>query len=206
MGVCSPRPLDTASSASTLPDSPAGCVGLAANGAGPRRCTAGVTPASTRTQDRRTEARQTAPVLCTPAMESDHTQSRELATTLPLPPGCDQPQSSHVLHGTSGGLILWCLRVTPKSTSAHPWCRKQDLLSALGGGLPEVLRPTRRPSRQRSQAFLSSVGTLCSTEASKFQADEEDKKTGRKLLRTTQHEEVCTVMLQSVCTMKPAYY
>ena len=54
MGVCSPRPLDTASSASTLPDSPAGCVGLAANGAGPRRAT----PASVRTRDRRTEARR----------------------------------------------------------------------------------------------------------------------------------------------------
>ena len=35
-----------------------------ANGAGPWRCTAGVTPASTRTRDRRTEAQQTALVLC----------------------------------------------------------------------------------------------------------------------------------------------
>ena len=36
-GCLLPRPLDTTSSASTLPDSPTGCVGLAANGAGPRR-------------------------------------------------------------------------------------------------------------------------------------------------------------------------
>ena len=49
-----------------------------------------------------------------------------------------------------GGLILWCPRVTPKSTPAHPRCRKQDLLSALGGGLSEPLRPKRRPVRQRS--------------------------------------------------------
>ena len=47
--------LDTASSVTT--NSLTGCVGLAANGAGPRRCTAGATPASVRTRDRRTEAR-----------------------------------------------------------------------------------------------------------------------------------------------------
>ena len=48
--VTAPRALDTASSASTLTDSLTGCVGLAAKGAGPRRCTAGVTPASGRTR------------------------------------------------------------------------------------------------------------------------------------------------------------
>ena len=38
-----------------------------------------------------------------------------------------------------------------KSTSAHPLlCSKQDLLSALGGGLPESLRPTEKPVWQRS--------------------------------------------------------
>ena len=45
-----------------------------------------MTPTSTKTWDRRTEARQTALVLCTPAMASDHAQSRELATTPPLAP------------------------------------------------------------------------------------------------------------------------
>ena len=43
-----------------------------------------VTPASTRTRDRRTEARQTAPVLCTSAMASDHPRSRGHAMTLPV--------------------------------------------------------------------------------------------------------------------------
>ena len=38
-----------------LPD--AGCVGLAANGSGPRRCTAGYDPCLVRTQDRKPEAR-----------------------------------------------------------------------------------------------------------------------------------------------------
>ena len=49
-----------------------------------------------------------------------------------------------------GVLSLWCLRVSPKSVSAHLLCRTQDLLSALGGGLPEVLRSTRRPVQHRS--------------------------------------------------------
>ena len=56
--------LDTASSARTSPDSPSGCVGLTANGADPRRCTAGVTPASVRIWDRRTEARTGPGPLC----------------------------------------------------------------------------------------------------------------------------------------------
>ena len=57
-----------------------------ADGAGPWRCSAGVTTASTRTWDRRTEARQTAPVLCAPAMASNHPRFRELAMTPLLPP------------------------------------------------------------------------------------------------------------------------
>ena len=73
VGVCSPRPTGHCEFCKYVPDSPTGCVGLAANGAGPRRCTAGVTPAS---GDRWTEARHTAPVLCAPAMASDHSQSR----------------------------------------------------------------------------------------------------------------------------------
>ena len=56
------------------------CEGGVANGAGPWRCTAFVTPASTRARDSRTEA-PTGPVLCTPAMANDHTLSREHATT-----------------------------------------------------------------------------------------------------------------------------
>ena len=54
--------MDTVSPGST--DSLTGCAGLAANGAGPRRCTAGVTPASVRTRDRETEARTGPGPLC----------------------------------------------------------------------------------------------------------------------------------------------
>ena len=70
--------LDTASSASTLPDSRTGCVGLAANGAGPRRCTAGVTPASVRTRDRRTEARTDCPGPLCPAV-ADHIRASQVS-------------------------------------------------------------------------------------------------------------------------------
>ena len=57
VGVCSPRPAGHSEFCKYLPDSLTGWVGLAANGAGPRRRTAGVTPASVRTRDRKTEAR-----------------------------------------------------------------------------------------------------------------------------------------------------
>ena len=67
--------LDTASSASALPDSLTGCARLAANGAGPRRCTAGVTPASVRTRDRRTEARTGPGPLCLCAPQKDQAGS-----------------------------------------------------------------------------------------------------------------------------------
>ena len=83
-----------------------------------------MTPAPRGTWDRRTEARQTAPVLCTPAMANDHAQSRELATASPLVPtkdpltassgrpseeggdgtksrGSHQPQPLHFFYGTS---------------------------------------------------------------------------------------------------------
>ena len=85
--------------------------------------------------------REQAPVPCTPAMASDHTLPREHAVTPALAPqqraalggegdgtvpGSDQPQPSHVLHGTSGGLILWCPRVSPKSTSCA--CRQKTTL------------------------------------------------------------------------------
>ena len=107
--------LDTRSSASTSPDSPMGGIGLAANGAGPRRCTAGVTPASTRTRDRRTDART---ALCsrngrhpsfpgvTWRQQAGHPREDPLtASSGRLPerggdgtprrvPGSDQPQSS----------------------------------------------------------------------------------------------------------------
>ena len=74
--------LDT-SSASTLPDSRTGCVGLAANGAGHRRCTAGVTPASVRTQDRRTEARTDCPGPLCPAV-ADHIRASQVCLTQQL--------------------------------------------------------------------------------------------------------------------------
>ena len=57
VGICSPRPDGHREFCKYLTDSLTGCVGLAANGRGPRRCTAGVTPASVRTWDWRTEAR-----------------------------------------------------------------------------------------------------------------------------------------------------
>ena len=120
VGVCSPRPAGHSEFCKYLPDSFTGCVGLAANGAGPRRCTAGVTPASVRTRDRRTEARQTAPVSCAPAT-ADHIRAFQVRRDDKLPghpredpltassgrpperggggtprrvPGPDQPQSS----------------------------------------------------------------------------------------------------------------
>ena len=69
-------------------------------------------------------------------------------------PGSDQPKSSHVLCGTSGGLVLWCLRVPLKSTSAHQCprlcLRAKDHLTTPDGVLPEVLRPKRRPVRPRT--------------------------------------------------------
>ena len=46
----------------------------------------GVALASTRTRDMRTEARQTAPVLCSPAMANDHPRSRGHAMTPLLAP------------------------------------------------------------------------------------------------------------------------
>ena len=46
VGVCSPRLAGHSEFCKNLPDSLTVCIGLAANGAGPRRCTAGVPPAS----------------------------------------------------------------------------------------------------------------------------------------------------------------
>ena len=104
MGVCS----DTASSATT--NSLAGCVGLAANGAGPRRYTAGVTPASVRNRDRWTEARTgPGPVLplwltTSELPRCDHTRAGPPREDPPSAssgrpserrvPGSDQPKSS----------------------------------------------------------------------------------------------------------------
>ena len=59
-------------------------------------------------------------------------------------PGSDQPQSSHVLYGTSGGSY-------PSGAYAFRRSRGQkDHLRTPFGGLPEVLRPARSPVRQRS--------------------------------------------------------
>ena len=57
------------------------CQDGVANGAGPSECTAGVTPASEREPGTGRLRREQAPVPCTPAMASDHRQSREHATT-----------------------------------------------------------------------------------------------------------------------------
>ena len=95
-----------------------------AAGAGPRIGTAGVTPASVRTRSRRTEARQTAGVLCTAAVANDHQQSREHAFDTPagthedpLPAAGGPPRGSDggtVLEYGTSGVIRWCLRGTPK--------------------------------------------------------------------------------------------
>ena len=60
VGVCSPRPTGH-SEFCTYQTRLWDASGLAANGAGPRRCTAGVTPASVRTRDRKTQAQRTPP-------------------------------------------------------------------------------------------------------------------------------------------------
>ena len=70
--------MDTVSPAST--DSLTGCARLVANGAGPRRCTAGVTPASVRTRDRRTEARTPPQWQTTSGLPRCDLTTRELAT------------------------------------------------------------------------------------------------------------------------------
>ena len=62
VGVCSPRPAGHSEFCKYSADSLTGCIALAADGAGPRRCTAGVTPASVRTRDKRTEARTGRPL------------------------------------------------------------------------------------------------------------------------------------------------
>ena len=80
-------------------------------GVGPWECTAGVTPAPTRTRDRRAEARNAAGRLRT-------RDGVVVPTNLP----------------TCSSLCL----------------RAKDHLRTPGGGLPEVLRPTARPVRQRS--------------------------------------------------------
>ena len=62
------------------------CEDVVAHGAGPRRCTAGVTPASVNASGRRPEARETVVVLCTLAM-ADHIRTTRTNTQLrALPP------------------------------------------------------------------------------------------------------------------------
>ena len=86
------------------------------------RCTAGVTPASTRTRDR---------------------------VTGRFPGVWSAPVVASSLRHQRGVLSLWCLRLTSKSTSAQSVhacaCGQKDHLRTPGGSLPEPLRPTRRP-------------------------------------------------------------
>ena len=108
-------------------------------------------------------------------MASDHTQSREHATTPPLAPTKTRWRpAAGGPPGRGGGTRSWGLispsrrmfSTTPagsyplvltrftKSISAHPCpacaCGQEDHLRTPGGGLPEVLRVTRRPVQQRS--------------------------------------------------------
>ena len=71
-------------------------------------------------------------------------------------PGSDQPLLSHVLHGTSRGVLsLWCLRETSKSTSARRWSTPvpagEDHLEGTEVAVfPSLCAEQGRPVRQRS--------------------------------------------------------
>ena len=97
--------------------------------------------------------REQAPVPCTPAMASDHRQSREHATTQRAGPpregdgtprrvrGLINPSCRMFSTAPVRGLSSWCLRVSPKSTSAHQ-------CPACAFGQKTTLRtPRRRSSR-----------------------------------------------------------
>ena len=117
--------------------------------------TAGVTPATTRTRDRRTEARQTALVLCTSAMASDHPHSREHASTHPLAPrspadgqqGDGPPREgdgtmswglispSRRMFSTVPAELSSCAYACLQSPQPPTPCQPRVLLKAPGGGL-----------------------------------------------------------------------
>ena len=84
VGVCSPRPAGHREFCKCLPDSLTGCVGLPASGAGPRRCTAGVAPASVRNWDRRTNARSGPGPVYTPQWQTTSELPRRGLTTREL--------------------------------------------------------------------------------------------------------------------------
>ena len=114
--------------------------------------------------------REQAPVPCTPAMASDHRQSREHATTQragphedPLTASSGRPSEERVTghqEGSRGlinpsrrmfstapvrGVSSWCLRVSPKSTSAQQ-------CPACACGQKTILRAPRwRSSRGTAQ-------------------------------------------------------
>ena len=120
---------------------PYGLRGGVANGAGPWRCTAGVTPASTRTWDRTTEARTGPGPLCPRNGEATTHNPENMRRHLHWSPRrpADGQQRAALRRGGDGtqsrglispsrrmfstapvrGLSSWCLRVSLKSTSAQ---------------------------------------------------------------------------------------
>ena len=118
--------------------------------------------------------REQAPVPCTPAMASDHRQSREHATTLragpPRRPADGQQRAALRREGDgtrsrglinpcrrmfstapARGLSSWCLRASPKSTSAHqcPACAfgQKTTLRAPRWRSSRASAPTRKTSQ-----------------------------------------------------------
>ena len=125
--------------------------------------------------------REQAPVPCTPAMASDHRQSREHATTQrpgphedPLTASSGRPSEERVTGDQEGsrclispsrrmfssapvrGLSFWCLRVSPKSTSAQQCpacaCGQKTILRAPRWRSSRGTAPNRksRPAAQRT--------------------------------------------------------
>ena len=118
--------------------------------------------------------REQAPVPCAPAMASDHTLSRKLATTQQAGPHedpltassgrpsdervtgrGDQPKSPHVLCGASEGFILLVptrfteIHISSPVSSMCLWAT-DHLEGTKVAVFPSLCAPARRPVRQRS--------------------------------------------------------
>ena len=127
-----------------------------------------MTTASTRTRDKRTEARtgpgplyprngkrpHTIQGTCIDTRTGLHEDPLTASSGRPSDErvtGSDQPQSSHVLYGTSGGSHpSHDIGVHISSLVSSMCVRAKDHLRTPSGGLPEPLRSTTRPVRQRS--------------------------------------------------------
>ena len=157
-----------------------------------------MTHASTRTRDRKTEAR-TGPRSSVPPQWQATTHCpgslrrhlRLAPTKTPLTAGrpsdervpgrgprvCSAPVIACSLRHQRGVLSLWCRRVAPKSASAHQcprMClRAKDHLRTPCGGLPEPLRPTTRPVLQRSGLAVTEEWRLGRRRATRLPEEEQ---------------------------------